>query len=198
MVHCLGFAVFCSGWVAIKSVPGISYARAGHAYWAILVFEQGITFVRVAHWPSDQSYRTLRPGIGRPETPLMEVGPKGTWQRIHSFFGVGLTRGMVIVYTDSKGEPLSIVDNPNKGRQSMPLASTEVFVPYWLILVLSSTLCIWPARLLIIKLQRIRRARRRQCLYCGYDLRGSTDVCAECGGSLIREQSHLLKTQKRI
>ncbi len=52
-------------------------------------------------------------------------------------------------------------------------------VPLWSIVLVcalvSGLLTVLPV------LRRRKRARRGQCLHCGYDLRGSTERCPECG-----------------
>ena len=51
-------------------------------------------------------------------------------------------------------------------------------IPYWLVILLASTL---PIYWLHLKLTRRSRRRQGMCASCGYDLRASTDRCPECG-----------------
>ena len=53
-------------------------------------------------------------------------------------------------------------------------------VPYWVVLLAVATLA-FGKRLLWTPIVRRRRRRRGRCVACGYDLRGSTDRCPECG-----------------
>jgi hypothetical protein len=60
--------------------------------------------------------------------------------------------------------------------------AVSVTMPYWLLALLFAT----PLILLIVGPQRswLRAARRKKlglCLHCGYDLRGTTGRCPECG-----------------
>ncbi len=48
-------------------------------------------------------------------------------------------------------------------------------VPVVFMLAVSTMILAWP------DIRQYRRNRRGQCVYCGYDLRGSTDQCPECG-----------------
>ena len=52
-------------------------------------------------------------------------------------------------------------------------------VPLWSV----ALVCALASGLLTVLpvLRRRKRARRGQCLHCGYDLRGSTERCPECG-----------------
>ena len=54
----------------------------------------------------------------------------------------------------------------------------SVGVPYWCLLLIGATVPVWRlARLL----GRQRRNKRGQCTHCGYDLRGVSGRCPECG-----------------
>ena len=53
-----------------------------------------------------------------------------------------------------------------------------LLVPHWFLILLASIL---PLRALWMMRRQLHRARRGLCAACGYDLRGSTDRCPECG-----------------
>ena len=55
-----------------------------------------------------------------------------------------------------------------------------IFVPYWCLLLLigTSTAVLW---------ERDRRLPRGYCQHCGYDLRGSKDICPECGTAFEKQ-----------
>jgi hypothetical protein len=64
-------------------------------------------------------------------------------------------------------------------HQWVPEGTTQiVVVPYWMIVVVTLLL---PLRAGVTGLRLRRRRRRGLCLACGYDLRGTTDRCPECG-----------------
>ncbi len=57
-----------------------------------------------------------------------------------------------------------------------------VWIPYWLLFVLSAVLpAIWATK----RWRRARRLRHGKCAVCGYDLRATPDRCPECGGVAI-------------
>jgi hypothetical protein len=57
----------------------------------------------------------------------------------------------------------------------------HAIVPYWLALGVTAPL---PALAAWLRVRRRRRARRRLCANCGYDLRATPDRCPECGQSV--------------
>lgn len=63
--------------------------------------------------------------------------------------------------------------------------SSSVTCPMWLLMVIFGILPIREG----IRLMRVRTLQRRiaagQCIQCGYDLRGSTDRCPECGTATV-------------
>jgi hypothetical protein len=62
-----------------------------------------------------------------------------------------------------------------------PRSFFTIALPFWF---LSALLGALPAVSLVHKLRQSRRSRRGLCRSCGYDLRGSTDRCPECGRAL--------------
>ena len=59
-----------------------------------------------------------------------------------------------------------------------PFVETWVIVPLWAVSLVTAVL---PAQWLARRMRLRRRARRGQCLACGYDLRASPERCPECG-----------------
>ena len=57
----------------------------------------------------------------------------------------------------------------------------KLHLPYWSLLTLAATTS---ALLIFLCIRSLRRARRGFCLSCGYDLRGSTGTCPECGAEI--------------
>ena len=55
---------------------------------------------------------------------------------------------------------------------------TLAAIPLWFV---ATILMIWPAVFLTRQIRRRRRTRLGRCLQCGYDLRGSSSRCPECG-----------------
>lgn len=61
--------------------------------------------------------------------------------------------------------------------------SVYVGLPLWWIYVMLGLIAAW--RLGVRRMQRWRRRMRRQCVECGYDLRGNTSgACPECGSKV--------------
>ena len=66
-------------------------------------------------------------------------------------------------------------------RERGPIVRGGVAIlPYWVVLFVGATL-VFGKRLVWTPIVRRRRRRRGRCAACGYDLRGSTDRCPECG-----------------
>lgn len=63
----------------------------------------------------------------------------------------------------------------------------HAIIPYWFGLGAAAPL---PALAAWLGLRRRRRARRRLCANCGYDLRATPDRCPECGQSVQHNASH--------
>src|SRR5436190_192466 len=64
-----------------------------------------------------------------------------------------------------------------------------VYIPHWLILLLTAP---WPLWWLAKQRKLTRRQRAGLCVQCGYDLRASGDRCPECGTE-IRGMGNLPK-----
>lgn len=64
--------------------------------------------------------------------------------------------------------------------------SRQVVVPYWLVLVVAA-MPTMGFGLLAARRARVRRSRRARglCVACGYDLRGSSGSCPECGAGRV-------------
>lgn len=61
--------------------------------------------------------------------------------------------------------------------------------PYWIIVLATASIpAISFIRRIRSRIHRRERTQRFQCLRCGYDLRGSTDRCPECGEGIPPEQ----------
>jgi hypothetical protein len=70
-----------------------------------------------------------------------------------------------------------------------------VRLPYWFV---ASAGALIPAVALRRRLRTSRRRRRGLCVHCGYDLRGSSDRCPECGAVARTPQTNLeLAHEKR-
>jgi hypothetical protein len=68
------------------------------------------------------------------------------------------------------------------GRPGLTFTSHGVMLPYWLLIPLFA---VPPARALLRLRRTTARARRGECLACGYDLRAAAphDRCPECGAT---------------
>jgi predicted amidophosphoribosyltransferase len=56
-----------------------------------------------------------------------------------------------------------------------------MYVPIWMICLLSAPGAMLGSRRCIGRFMRRRRAKRGLCLACGYDVRHSQNRCPECG-----------------
>jgi hypothetical protein len=65
--------------------------------------------------------------------------------------------------------------------------STAVYVPHWAVAVVFGVL---PVAGLVRVWRRRRRLRRGLCVSCGYDLRGNSGRCPECGASPSHRAGH--------
>ena len=66
-------------------------------------------------------------------------------------------------------------------------------VPYWLLFLVLA----WPVYRRLRRAWILRRRRKNGlCLYCGYDLRASPEICPECGNS-VREPTVTAGTGRR-
>ena len=65
---------------------------------------------------------------------------------------------------------------------SKPMGWTEslraAWVPHWLVALVFAA---WPVRRIYLWERSRRRKKHGLCEGCGYDLRGSTEKCPECG-----------------
>jgi hypothetical protein len=110
---------------------------------------------------------SLRP----PGSPLADASP---WSR------VGLITTLeVIPYSDGVGVATG---DPTVVSQLFVATSCRSFVvPLWLVSLGAAVLPVrWTARHVRERLRR-QRTREGRCGACGYDLRGSTGRCPECG-----------------
>ena len=57
-----------------------------------------------------------------------------------------------------------------------------VSIPYWFTGLVA---LIWPVRVLVLFLRLKRRRSGGLCVTCGYDLRGTPDMCPECGPGVV-------------
>ena len=82
---------------------------------------------------------------------------------------------------------LNCVSPPLRFRYWKPV------VPHWLLFLVLA----WPVCRRLRRARILRRRRRNGlCLYCGYDLRASGDICPECGKS-VRELTERLDGRRR-
>jgi hypothetical protein len=98
-----------------------------------------------------------------------EVGPEtGTEVRLHSAGGAA-----VRTITRTFGGTAS---GPPHQRDEFGL-----WIPYWLLLVLTLPLPLWTATVHRKRMARAARHQRGLCEHCGYDLRATPGQCPECG-----------------
>jgi hypothetical protein len=57
----------------------------------------------------------------------------------------------------------------------------SVIVPFWPVVAAAVIAGLWPA---VRVVRHIHRRRRNRCVECGYDLRGSSGRCPECGTAM--------------
>ena len=145
----------------------------------------GAVHTRVtAPWPKALSPRWVTDNSSE-RVPVVEFpGPVSTFR----FGRFELERAVVYTRFDADGTPMSGAEyerhdwKRSPAPQSPPLGDFGVRAPNWVLLALAAAL---PAGRVVASLARARsrrsRARRGLCPLCGYDLRGGTGTCPECG-----------------
>jgi len=128
-------------------------------------------------------YREWRPRMWNYEQGEGPINPAARavehgWAK--KYAGFGLMR-------DWRGEASAyrLIESFEGGEvryRNLPVSHTEsivaVWAPSWFVALGSGAL---PARWAYVWLRGRRRERRGMCLRCGYDLRGASEKCPECG-----------------
>ncbi len=106
--------------------------------------------------------------------------PQGKTQKVTRVIGCALlAQGMLTVRIGTRTLITDDQDSSYLGFGCSYPANRTCRIPIWSI----ALVCALASGLLTVLpvLRRRKRARRGQCLHCGYDLRGSTERCPECG-----------------
>lgn len=97
----------------------------------------------------------------------------------HAFWTFGSGAGRFqLVYDNGVGDPVSWSTWGLAGLEfSRCDAGWNVWVPWWLAIVLLGGIAVWGLR----GLWQARKLRDGLCRMCGYDLRATPERCPECG-----------------
>lgn len=178
IVLAIGFPLLAMiGWVRSLSVSDeISLLTHADTRYALATHPHGLELEVITHFrshpPTWNPISATPPAEGwgyskRHKLGLHGEGPFYWWDPpAHYFAGMGYETA-----TDNWTYP---------GGRQIVKRSTDIDVPFWPIVLVST----FPSILALVRLSRRgKRIRGGRCLSCGYDLRGSPGECPECGAS---------------
>ena len=172
----LALAVFAL-WIAAINYRGIVISKFGPRGFELMCNGRDMAVWLYRGYPTSMpmthtsSYSSQRHQLGDPLYAYAGEGGGGG----SSFFVVIQFRG----HTNYR---------PRDGAGVVHVTWTAYGMPIWLPLVV---FMIFPLYWLVIPLRAARRRRKRrrlgQCATCGYDLRGSSERCPECGTDIAAD-----------
>jgi|SRR5688572_30637265 len=122
----------------------------------------------IVTWPLHPGWEVNRGNFGI--TTDFDVGDEtGRQVSLYRGFPGGAVRTIRRTYASESGQA------PYVARE------LDVWLPYWLLVVISAPLPLWLAARQRVAFVRARRRARGQCATCGYDLRATPGRCPECG-----------------
>jgi hypothetical protein len=168
-------------WVRRGGASGDQFIfTTGGRLWWVMSSKLGINVITVGRWPGQERLRWVADNSSERIPVVAHDGPWKKWRRL----GVNGENGAVFTWVDPDGTPV-----PFSRRRtgpvyySTPMRFAAVRVPHWMPLALAAVLPLLQAGLRVRgRARRRRRAARRQCPSCAYDLTGNVSgTCPECG-----------------
>jgi hypothetical protein len=162
---------------------------AGGRLWWVVAGPSTLRVITAAGWPGAEHPRRVprdMKSLNDHSPTVFWSGPlsRTEWRR----FGIRVRSGRATTWLDAGGRPAPVASflaahgSGGAGRFSAPLQCVKVSVPHWMALTLLGALPLARATAAFTRaLRRRRRAARRCCPDCGYDLRATPGKCPECG-----------------
>ena len=171
-----------------RSYDRITLLTVGDTYWTLSSFSNGLDVSITTHFNSHPLSWNPVSSTPMPTGWAYSCGPQPAFVD-ESFMDDNAIVSLKAIASGTKGTSelsfagcrLELFAEPIAYGSAPPITRryVRVGIPFWLIVILCLLPIIWlqlrPA------MRRRRRLRANRCIACGYDLRGSTERCPECG-----------------
>ena len=181
--------LLCAGAVAMwlwtynrHANPSASWARRGGRFYLLAMDHNTVQLATATPWPCDESSESLSDHLGP------DVSPTGDMKLFtHAGVVVSSFPTEVEVGMDHHVIKPSALPAPSLAARTVPVTWSQVWVPTWMLVCLTSILpATWTIRRGICGLRRV--TRRDACPACDYNLTGNTSgTCPECGTPVPKE-----------